>query len=166
MATENLWGQDSINEDRPKHLNADEGVRSVNAAFQTARGWEVPLDGTDPEDGLTEVIAAQSNPTRAQTNTAPNFYFPQAALASGLTAQVGVPFQVYVKTSDVDADVNVETTVLTNTTKPAWATFTDLGGGLGEYTGTPTSATIETFGVEADSDGDLNNLSFQLVVSA
>ena len=73
---------------------------------------------------------------------------------------------MYVKTSDVDADVSVETTTLTSLTKPAWATFTDLGNGLGEYTGTPTSATIESFNVEADSDGDTSQRFFQVVVSA
>lgn len=161
-----LWGQDSVNADRPKHLNADEGVRSVDAAFQTERGWEVPLDGTDPEDGLSEVIAAQSNPTRAQTNTAPNFYSPQGGFTSGLTAKVGEPFSVFVKTSDVDGDVNVETTVLTDQTSPTWATLQDFGNGVGQYTGTPTSAGVETFAVEADSDGDIRNLSFQVAVSA
>ncbi len=166
MATENLWGQDSVNEDRPKHLNADEGPRSVNAAFQTERGWEVPLDGTDPEDGLTEVLAAQSNPTRAAVGTAPNFYFPQAGLASGLTAKVGELFEVFVKTSDVDGDVSAETTVLTSTTTPAFVTFTDLGNGLGRYSGTPTGAGQESFSVEAESDGDTNVLSFAVVVSA
>ncbi len=162
-----LWGEDSKDADRPKHLNADEGVRSVDAAFQTDRGWEVPLDGTDPEDGLSEVIAAQSNPRRDDTGQAPNFYFPQSGAGSGLTAQVGVPFQVFVKTSDVDADVLSEITALASLTKPAWATFTDLMDGLGEYTGTPTSATIETFAVEAeDSGGNTNSRSFQVVVSA
>jgi len=161
-----LWGEDSKDADRPKHLNADEGVRSVNAAFQTERGWVVPLDGTDPEDGLTEVIAAQSNPRRDETGQAPNFYFPQDALLSGLTAQVGVPFQVFVKTVDVDGDVNAESTTLTSLTAPAWATFSDLGNGLGEYRGTPTSATIESFNVEADSDGDTLERFFQVTVSA
>ena len=162
-----LWGQDSKDADRPKHLNADEGVRSVNAAFQTESGWEVPLDGTDPKDGLTEVLAAQSNPRRDETGQAPNFYFPQPDDGSNLTAQVGVPFQVFVKTVDVDGDVNAETTVLVSTTKPSWATFTDLGGGVGEYTGTPSSANIETFAVEAeDSGGNTNSRSFQVTVSA
>ena len=162
-----LWGEDSKDADRPKHLNADEGVRSVDAAFQTDRGWEVPLDGTDPEDGLTEVIAAQSDPLRDETGQAPNFYFPQADADSNLTAQVGVPFQLFVKTVDVDGDVNAEVTDLVSQTAPAWATFTDLGDGLGEYTGTPTSATIESFAVEAeDSGGNTNQLSFQVTVLA
>ena len=161
-----LWGEDSKDADRPKHLNADEGVRAVNAAFQTERGWEVPLDGTDPEDGLSEVITAQSNPRRDETGQAPNFYFPQSGSLSGLTGKVGVPFQVFVKTSDVDGDVNAESTVLTDTTTPSFATFTDFGNGVGEFTGTPTSASIETFGVEAESNGDTNNLSFQVTVVA
>ena len=173
MATENLWGEDSINDDRPKHLNADEGPRSVDAAFQTDRGWEVPLDGhnpelTDPATGrqLSEVIAAQSNAARAETGQAPNFYFPQDANDSGLTAQVGVPFEVLVRTVDVDADVNSEDTVLTSTTTPAFVSFQDFGNGVGRYSGTPTGAGIETFAVEADSDGDKFTRSFQVTVSA
>ncbi len=164
MATENLWGQDSVNEDRPKHLNADEGPRSVNAAFQTEEGWQVPLDGTDPEDGLSEVIAAQSNPTRGETGSAPNFYFPQPALLSGLTAKVGELFEVFVKTSDVDGDVNSETTVLDMTTIP-FGTFTDFGNGVGRLSGTPTSAGIESFTCNAESNGDDANLGFQVTVS-
>ena len=168
-----LWGEDSKDADRPKHLNADEGPRSVDAAFQTERGWEVPLDGHNPEltdpatdRQLSEVIAAQSQPRQDDTGQAPNFYFPQPDLDSGLTAQVGVPFEVFVRTVDVDADVRAEDTVLTDTTAPAWASFSDIGNGVGRFFGTPTGVTIETFGVEADSDGDTNNLSFQLVVSA
>ncbi len=168
-----LWGQDSKDADRPKHLNADEGVRSVNAAYQTKRGWEVPLDGhnpelTDPETGrqLSEVIAAQSDPRQDDTGQAPNFYFPQAGAASGLTAKVGVPFEVFVRTVDVDADVNVESTVLTSTTTPLFAAFQDLGNGVGRYSGTPTGAGIETFAVEADSNGDTLIRSFQVTVSA
>ena len=161
-----LWGEDSKDADRPKHLNADEGVRSVNAAFQTEEGWQVPLDGTDPEDGLSEVIAAQSNPRRDETGQAPNFYFPQANLLSGLVGKVGVPFEVFVKTSDVDGDVNAESTTLTSTTTPAFTTFTDLGNGLGRYSGTPTGAGQESFTVEAESNGDTNALSFFVIISA
>ncbi len=168
-----LWGEDSKDADRPKHLNADEGPRSVDAAFQTDRGWEVPLDGHNPEltddrgIQLSEVIAAQSEPRRDDTGQAPNFYFPQDALDSGLTATVGVPFEVFVRTVDVDADVLTEITALASLTKPAWATFTDLGNGVGRYDGTPTGATIETFAVEAeDSGGNTNSRNFQVVVSA
>ena len=162
-----LWGQDSKDADRPKHLNADEGVRSVNAAFQTESGWEVPLDGTDPKDGLTEVLAAQSNPRRDETGQAPNFYFPQPDDGSNLTGKVGELFEVFVKTSDVDGDVNAETTVLTDLSSPLFATFQDLGNGVGRYSGTPTIDGIETFAVEAeDSGGNTNSRSFQVTVSA
>ena len=160
-----LWGEDSKDADRPKHLNADEGVRAVNAAFQTDRGWEVPLDGTDPEDGLTEVIAAQSNPRRDETGQAPNFYFPQSGFGSNLTAKVGVPFEMFVKTSDVDGDVNAENTVLDMTTIP-FGTFTDFGNGVGRLAGTPTSAGIESFVCNAESNGDDQNLDFQVTVLA
>jgi hypothetical protein len=168
-----LWGEDSKDADRPKHLNADEGVRSVDAAFQTERGWEVPLDGhnpelTDPATGrqLSEVIAAQSQPAQGSVGQAPNFYFPQAGFGSGITAQVGVPFEVFVRTADVDADVLTEDTVLTDQTSPTWATLQDFGNGVGRYSGTPTGAGIETFAVEADSDGDTLVRSFQVTVSA
>lgn len=168
-----LWGEDSKDADRPKHLNADEGVRAVDAAFQTERGWEVPLDGhnpelTDPETGrqLSEVIAAQSQPRQDDTGQAPNFYFPRNGFDSGITAQVGVPFEVLVRTVDVDADVLSENTVLTDQTSPTFATFQDFGNGVGRYFGTPTGASIETFAVEADSDGETFVRSFQVTISA
>lgn len=168
-----LWGENSVDADRPKHLNADEGVRSVDAAFQTDRGWEVPLDGhnpelTDPATGrqLSEVIAAQSNPARADANQFPHVYFPQAALLSGLTGKVGVPFEVLVRTSDVDGDVRGESTVMASTTAPAFASFQDLGNGVGRYSGTPTGAGTETFGGTATSDTANFAFGFQVVISA
>lgn len=168
-----LWGEDSIDADRPLHLNADEGPRSADAAYQTERGWEVPLDGhnlgiTDPETGraLSEVIAAQSNPRRNDANEAPHFFFPQAGAASGLTAKVGVPFEVFVRTSDVDGDVRAESTVLTSTTTPAFVSFTDLGNGVGRYAGTPTGAGQESFTAKATSGAVFTELSFFVQVLA
>lgn len=161
-----LWGEDSVNADRPLHLNADEGPQSIGAAFQTKKGWEIPLDGHNPELGLSEVIAAQSDPAQADTDTAPSFHFPQAALASGLTGKVGVPFEVFVRTVDVDGDVRVETTVLTDFASPAWATLTDLGNGVARYNGTPDAAITETFTVDALSGIATSQLSFDVVVSA
>lgn len=38
--------------------NWDNETPPVEGAFLTDRGWEIPLKGTDPADGLTEVIVA------------------------------------------------------------------------------------------------------------
>lgn len=175
----NLWGDQPDKADRPKWLKGDEGPTDVDAAIHTDQGWEVPLDGTNPEDGFREVIAAMSNPPGppgTAGNEAPDFIYPQAGAV--LAAFSGVPFQVVVQATDVEDDA----LTLVRVDAVAWLSYVDNGNGTATYSGTPAAplpkpvppppylpgADVGTHTLNVTADDGVNApvpLSFQVVVT-
>lgn len=172
-----LWGDQPDKDNRPKHLNLTNAAGNPldrQASFHSnsgstkgrGPGWNVPLEGTDPELGLVEVIACQSNPAAApgfDGNEAPDFFYPKAAAASGLTAKIGSFFKVVVRSVDVENNALVLSTIA----KPAWAAFFDNGNGTASYSGTVAGpAGAQTFTARATDTGPLStDLTFTLAVT-
>lgn len=195
-----LWGTRPDKSRRPAHLNPGTGLPPADtlaanpldrkASFHSSvgdppgpgpvmfsgrgPGWNVPLEGTDPELGLMEVIACQSKTPGGSFDTppveevsagneAPDFFFPKAAAASGLTAKIGSFFKVVVRSVDVENNALVLSTIA----KPAWAAFFDNGNGTASYSGTVAGpAGAQTFTARATDTGPLStDLTFTLAVT-
>lgn len=160
-----LWGEQPDHADRPQHLNDVEGPRAPEAATHTDAGWEVPLDGHNPDLALREVIAAQSNPPGppgTAGDEAPEFIFPQAAAV--LAATVGVPFQVVVQATDVEDD----SLTLARVDAVGWLSYVDNGNGTATYSGTPAGGDVGIHTLNLTADDGTNPPvphSFQVAVT-
>jgi len=179
MAQKSPWGQEPDKDDRPSYLsepNANSpvdpsGPTSRKAAFHDATGennstdkqsvhagWRVPLDGTDPAQGLEECLVAQSfspeNPRSPQGtagNETPNFASPNNN--QSFEAFVGVPFRLDVQGIDVEN----EAIAIVRTDSVSWLSFVDNNNGTGTYTGTPTSGDIGTPTIVYTVDDGINS---------
>lgn len=184
-----MWGQEPDKADRPSQLSEPDTNSPVDPSGPTSRksafhddtgedsagasvhaGWRVPLDGTDPADGLEECLVAQSfsavNPRAfpgTAGNEAPNVASPNDG--QSFEAKVGVPFRLVVRAVDVEND---SLDVLNIASVPSWLTYTDNGNGSGTYSGTPAGGDvgIHTVGYEADDGSQQDDQSNQIVVSA
>lgn len=169
-----MWGQEPDKNQRPTYLespNANSpvdpsGARANKASFNDETGeddagasvhagWRVPLDGTDPADGLEECLVAQSfspaNP-RAYPGTAgnelPDFAFPNDL--QPFAAKVGELFRLVVQAVDVE-DANASL-VFTRNDAVAWLTFTDNGNGTATYIGTPAGGDVGMHTIDYEVD--------------
>ncbi len=189
MVQKSPWGQEPDKDDRPSYLSEPDansptdpsGPTSRKAAFHDETGedaagasvhagWRVPLDGTDPAEGLEECLVAQSfsavNP-RAFPGTAgnetPDFAFPNDG--QSFAAKVGVPFSLTVQATDVEN----ESLVLSRTDLISWLSFVDNGNGTATYSGTPGGGDVGFDTVTYDADDGTTTPTAQsnpIVVSA
>ena len=164
MVQKSPWGQEPDKDDRPSYLSEPNANSPVDPSGPTSRkaafhdetgennstdkqsvhaGWRVPLDGTDPADGLEECLVAQSfspaNPRAfpgTADNEAPDFSFPNDGQV--FEAKVGVPFRLVVQASDVEN----EALTFTRTDGVTWLSFVDNGNGTATYSGTPVTGDI------------------------
>ena len=184
-----MWGQEPDKVDRPSYLSEPDANSPVDPSGPTARkasfhddtgedsagasvhaGWRVPLDGTDPEDGLEECLVAQSfsaaNPRAfpgSAGNEGPNVASPNEQQV--FEAFVGVPFRLVIRAVDVENDT---LTILNIGSVPSWLTYNDNGNGSATYSGTPAVGDIGTHSVsyEADDASQQDDQTNQIIVSA
>ncbi len=189
MAKKSPWGQEPDKDDRPSYLSEPNANSPVDPSGPTARkasfhtdtgedsagasvhaGWRVPLDGTDPVDGLEECLVAQSfspeNPRAfpgSAGNEAPSIASPNDLQV--FEAKVGVPFRLVIRAVDVENDTLA---ILNIGSVPSWLTYTDNGNGSATYSGTPAVGDIATYtvGYEADDGSQQDDQTNQIVVSA
>ncbi len=184
-----MWGQEPDKVDRPTHLSEPDANSPVDPNGPTARkaafhddtgeddaaasvhaGWRVPLDGTDPADGLEECIVAQSfSPLNqrafpgAAGNETVDFAFPNAFQV--FAAKVGIPFRLVVQASDVEN----EALTITRTDTVSWLSFVDNGNGTATFSGTPSVGDIATHTINynvADGTTTPTAQSNQVIVTA
>ena len=189
MAQKSPWGQEPDKDDRPTYLSEPDANSPVDPSGPTSRkaalhdstgedaagasvhaGWRVPLDGTDPADGLEECLVAQSfsaaNPRAfpgTAGNEAPEFSFPNQFQV--FQAKVGEFFRLVVQASDVEND----TLVIARTDIVSWLSFVDNGNGTGTYSGTPAAPDVGFDTLTYTADDGVNAAvpsSCQVVVSA
>ncbi len=118
-------------------------------------------------DGSVLLIAHKADVTWGIINIQPltGNQLPSFTSSPSINAQVGASYTYNITASDPN---NADVLTISANTLPNWLSFTDLGNGTAELTGTPASGNIGSHSVElvvSDGNGGLNEQNFTIVVT-